>query len=84
MPHAPFLNLYWLISCRPSPCAKLSLARTTTAAPLPCRIFRPYGHSLLRRSGLGNPRLGLLDMACCDVGVGFSSFSAYCGWSPRV
>ena len=41
-------------------------------------------HSLCRRSGLGNPCLGLLELACCDVGVGFSSFSADCGWSPRV
>ena len=27
------------ISCLPSPCTRLSLARTTTEAPLPCRIF---------------------------------------------
>ena len=40
----PFMN--WWIPCRPSPCTRLSLARTTMAAPLPCRIFRPCGHSL--------------------------------------
>jgi hypothetical protein len=86
MPHAPFLNLYWVISCHPSPCEqnylhpnlRLSLSiqgsRTTTAAPLPCRIFRLYSHSHFWRSGLGNPRLGLLDVACCDVGWGFRPF----------
>jgi hypothetical protein len=31
-------------------------------------------HSLYRLSGLGNPRLGLLDVACCDVGWGFRPF----------
>jgi len=31
-------------------------------------------HSPAGRSGLGNPRLGLLDVACCDVGWGFRPF----------
>ena len=33
-----------------------------------------------RRSGLGNLQLDTLGKAYCDVGNGFSSFSAYCGW----
>lgn len=39
MPHAPFLFMNWLTSCLPSPCRRLSRPRTTTEAPLPCRIF---------------------------------------------
>ena len=45
------------ISCRPSSCARLSLARTTTATPLPYRIFIDLRPIALRHSGLGNPRL---------------------------
>lgn len=69
------ISLYWVTSCRPSPCAELSPARTTTAAPLPCWIFSGFPHSPFGRSSLGNLRLGLLNMAYCDVGVGFSSFT---------
>ena len=53
--HLSFCEL--VIPCRPSPCTRFSLARTTTAAPLPCRIFRSCGHSHKWRSGLGNLRL---------------------------
>ncbi len=34
-----------LSNCFPSPCTRLSLARTTTEAPFPCQIFRAYAHS---------------------------------------
>ena len=96
MPHAPFLFMNWLTSCLPSPCRRLSRPRTTTEAPLPCRIFiviflgflpleiyrlaalRIAGY--FRRSGLGNLQLDTLGKAYGDVGSGFSSFSAYCGW----
>ena len=92
MPHAPFLFMNWLTSCLPSPCRRLSRLRTTTEAPLPCRIFSviflgflPLEISHLavlriagqfRRSGLGNLQLDTLGKAHCDVGNGFSSFSA--------
>ncbi len=61
-----------MIPCRPSPCGWLSQPRTTTAAPLPYRIFNVISlgvtletyhptalhiAGLLRRFGLGNPRL---------------------------
>lgn len=45
------------------------------AAPLPCWIFSGFPHSPFRRSSLGNLRLDLLNMAHCDVGMGFSSFT---------
>lgn len=35
-----------ITNCFPSPCTRLSLARTTTEAPLPCRVFRAFAHSL--------------------------------------
>lgn len=35
-----------ITNCFPSPCTRLSLARTTTEAPLPCRVFRVFAHSL--------------------------------------
>ena len=66
-----------MTSCRPLPCAELSPARTTMAAPLPCWIFSGLPHSPFRRSSLGNLRLDLLNMAYCDVGVGFSSFTRF-------
>ena len=53
--------LYFLISCRPSPCAKLSSARTTMTAPLPCRIFSGFPHSPSGHFGLGNLRLDLFE-----------------------
>ena len=90
MPHAPFLFMSWLTSCLPSPCRRLSRPRTTTKAPLPCRIFSVIflGFLLLeifhlaalriagyfRRSGLGNLQLDTLGKAYCDVGVGFRPF----------
>ena len=90
MPHAPFLFMSWLTSCLPSPCRRLSRPRTTTKAPLPCRIFSVIflGVSTLeifhlaalriagrfRRSGLGNLQLDTLGKAYCDVGVGFRPF----------
>ena len=36
-----------ITNCFPSPCTRLSLAQTTTEAPLPCRVFRVFTHSLL-------------------------------------
>lgn len=45
------------------------------AAPLPCWIFSGFPHSPVGRSSLGNLRLDLLNMAHCDVGMGFSSFT---------
>ena len=73
MPHAPFLFMSWLTSCLPSPCRRLSRPRTTTKAPLPCRIFSVIFLGVLileifhlaalriagrfRRSGLGNLQL---------------------------
>ena len=77
MPHAPFLFMSWLTSCLPSPCRRLSRPRTTTKAPLPCRIFSVIflgGLTLeifhlaalriagrFRRSGLGNLQLDTLE-----------------------
>ena len=90
MPHAPFLFMSWLTSCLPSPCRRLSRPRTTTKAPLPCRIFSVIFLGVLileifhlaalriagrfRRSGLGNLQLDILGKAYCDVGVGFRPF----------
>ena len=90
MPHAPFLFMSWLTSCLPSPCRRLSRPRTTTKAPLPCRIFSVIFLGVLileifhlaalriagrfRRSGLGNLQLNTLGKAYCDVGVGFRPF----------
>lgn len=90
MPHAPFLFMSWLTSCLPSPCRRLSRPRTTTKAPLPCRIFSVIFLRFLpleifhlaalriagwfRRSGLGNLQLDTLGKAYCDVGVGFRPF----------
>ena len=90
MPHAPFLFMSWLTSCLPSPCRRLSRLRTTTEAPLPCRIFSVIFLGFLpleifhlaalriagrfRRSGLGNLQLDTLGKAYCDVGVGFHPF----------
>ena len=45
------------------------------AAPLPCWIFSSFPDSPFRCSSLGNLRLALLNMAYCDVGMGFSSFT---------
>lgn len=45
------------------------------AAPLPCWIFSGFPHSPVGHSSLGNLRLDLLNMAHCDVGMGFSSFT---------
>lgn len=45
------------------------------ATPLPCWIFSGFPHSPVGHSSLGNLRLGLLNMAHCDVGMGFSSFT---------
>ena len=42
----------------PSPCTGRYPARTTMGTPLPCRIFIGLHLIALRRSGLGNPRLG--------------------------
>ena len=74
----------------PSPCRRLSRPRTTTKAPLPCRIFSVIFLGVLileifhlaalriagrfRRSGLGNLQLDTLGKAYCDVGVGFRPF----------
>ena len=90
MPHAPFLFMSWLTSCLPSPGRRLSRPRTTTKAPLPCRIFSVIFLGVLileifhlaalriagrfRRSGLGNLQLDTLGKAYCDVGVGFRPF----------
>ena len=77
-------------TCGPSPCGRLSRPRTTTKAPLPCRIFSVIFLGVLileifhlaalriagrfRRSGLGNLQLDTLGKAYCDVGVGFRPF----------
>ena len=66
------------ISCRPSSCARLSLARTTTAAPLPCRIFIDLRPIALRHSGLGNPRLRYNNYGTTDCRIWRPPFTAYC------
>ena len=42
---------------------------------MPCWIFSGFPHSPVGHSSLGNLRLDLLNMAHCDVGMGFSSFT---------
>ena len=66
------------ISCHPSSCARLSLARTTTAAPLPCRIFIDLRPIALRHSGLGNPRLRYNNYGATDCRIWRPPFTAYC------
>jgi hypothetical protein len=65
-------------NCRPSPCKSHYLSRTTTAAPLPCRMFNAKAHSPFGRSGLGNPRLQQHNELLRIVGIQFSSFYADC------
>ena len=65
------------ISCRPSPCARLSLARTTTAAPLPCRIFIDLRPIALRHSGLGNPRLRYNNYGATDCRIWRPPFTVH-------
>ena len=65
------------ISCHPSSCARLSLARTTTAAPLPCRIFIDLRPIALRHSGLGNPRLRYNNYGTTDCRIWSPPFTAY-------
>lgn len=65
-------------NCRPSPCKSHYLSRTTTAAPLPCRIFSISIHSLCRHFGLGNPRFQQYNELLQIVGIQFPSFYAYC------
>lgn len=77
--HLSFCEL--VIPCRPSPCTRLSLARTTTEVPLPYRIFKSFLYScLFQRSDLGNPQLVLLitiSTTYCRMRLSF--LSAYCG-----
>lgn len=42
---------------------------------MPCWIFSGFPHSPVGHSSLGNLRLDLLNMAHCDVGMGFLSFT---------
>ena len=71
-----------LSNCFPSPCTRLSLARTTTEAPFPCQIFRvlcpqPYGILIqgipicFHNNCLARQTVG------CDL----RSYSTYCGCS---
>ena len=52
-----------------SPCTRLSPARTTTAAPLPYRIFIDLRPIALRHSGLGNPRLRYNNYGATDCRI---------------
>src|SRR5947209_842161 len=58
------------MTCPPSPCGRLSLPRTTTRTPYPCRVFRggPHSHTFLWHPGLGYPRLASSEYALSDVG----------------
>ena len=65
------------ISCRPSPCTRLSPARTTTAAPLPYRIFIDLRPIALRHSGLGNPRLRYNNYGATDCRIWRPPFTVH-------
>jgi hypothetical protein len=58
------------MTCPPSPCSRLSLPRTTTRTPSPCRVFRICTHSqsFLWLPGLGDPRLASSEYAVSDLG----------------
>ena len=66
------------ISCRPSSCARFSLAQTTTEALLPYRIFIDLRPIVLRHSGLGNPRLRYNNYGATDCRIWRPPFTAYC------
>ena len=65
------------ISCRPSSCARFSLAQTTTEAPLPCRIFIDLRPIALRHSGLGNPRLRYNNYGATDCRIWRPPFTVH-------
>ena len=77
MSHTFSVNRIKNISCRPWSCARLSLARTTTVAPLPCRIFIDLRPIALRHSGLGNPRLRYNNYGATDCRICRPPFTAY-------
>ena len=74
----PLLRLLWRLRCHAGFSASFLLVALEIYHLAALRI------AVNQRSGLGNLRLGLLNIARCDVGWDFRPLFAYCGWSPRI